>query len=134
MSLLTLVRGRDNVYDVPVHLPWPVVAWNLTSIDFRIRPLGSVDTPNEAGDLLDRSTRVPPGGVSYPIDGRVRVTLTAEDIRALPDSPDGFDWSLEFRAGTGNVFVLAFGRLALSADGPEMEAPPMPEAEHPVGA
>ena len=133
MSLLTLVRGRDNIYEVPVHLPWLVVTWTLTSIEYRVRPLGSVDTPNEADVLLDRSTRVPPGGMSLPDADRVRVILTADDIRALPDSPDGFDWSLEFRTGTGNVFVLAFGRLAPAADEPEMEPPPMTEPEHPLG-
>ncbi|HUY99720.1 MAG TPA: hypothetical protein VMU89_05180 [Thermomicrobiaceae bacterium] len=135
MSRLELLRGQENTYNLPVHLPFVVVDWDLTSIDFRVRPRGSADTPDEIGDLLVKSTRTPPGGVTLLDDDLVRVVLSALDTRQLAGA-DAYDYSLEFRPGSFNVYVVDFGLLAArDTTTPVDEEPLLPREsdEPPVG-
>jgi hypothetical protein len=133
MSRLELVRGQGNRYTLPVHSPVGSVDWDLSPLDFCVRPLGSADTPNEAEDLLDRSTHVPPGGMRFVDDDLVEVVIGADETRRLAALADAVDWSLDLRLGSFNVYVLGFGRLDVTpaAGTPHTGTVTPVEVEHP---
>lgn len=122
MSILNITRGEDNVIDCEVQLPDTKFDWDETAIEFTVRPrrlegdIAPEPAPDEERELvlLRKSTNIPPGGVELIDDHHVRINLTPADTLDLPQTADGFHWTLRFEPGGFNAFVLDSGLLEMS--------------------